>query len=796
MSKNKLIWIFGLILTALLVMPIAYAQIVPSGSKIYFVLINAAIIFVVLFMLQAFLIRKQTDKETTSVWVIMIFASLLLAYFFGQNGFLWQGPLARFFSIFVLVNAVIIGAVLYFVLGFLLKDKVPKSPEGIGGYGILIFLVALVFAVQIGNQWIWSQPTIKELVNFFFGNEGILTTNKNRIFIFIGSAALLTWFFNSVALGKENHKINYILAIVFAAHMATGPDPYTMDNVKTLLLIVGTWVLGSNLSEKFTGKWKIAGYVIAFALVYWATSIVETAVTPEGKAVVAERGWISAIFSTLGGNKFWIFLFIAVLILFFIIFRGENRAIVNEIRERYARVIWNKLKDSASQGLLNWIFFWVKWPKRETPKDMLHPIFLENLYMFHALTSYMKRVFIMFSKWGQVREAKEKTVKAYEGIKKHGDEVLLVNELKAFRVGGRIAKRDEKEALTEETKVIEGGWFGANRELMNLINKIMNYLERYTELSIKHGTKAPPEMMLSGNDPLWLQLAEEAGNLYTALGTVLAKIQGYSEATKERLEDYGHHNVVKAWRYLVFDQDNPTGKKWPHTYLFVLPGAEILDGNGKPAGKSTELTEVNMFGELLEDIYKNIDQFAKDPLDRYMKPRRVKHTKDIINYQDPREMFDFIDNEWQGFILDIRFGEYHPYSRAARDYINKMVYKKEFYDDSKIIADLPSEKGLGMPAFDREALKNPGQMIYWGRKSYKDAHSQIKKTDPANPYPTLSSVGMSRYLNELVIKDMADKQEALKSLNLFLGDTGEWSTSTKEAYKAIGLLWLDQQKNG
>ncbi|MBS3096719.1 hypothetical protein J4480_04735, partial [Candidatus Woesearchaeota archaeon] len=94
----------------------------------------------------------------------------------------------------------------------------------------------------------------------------------------------------------------------------------------------------------------------------------------------------------------------------------------------------------------------------------------------------------------------------------------------------------------------------------------------------------------------------------------------------------------------------------------------------------------------------------------------------------------------------------------------------------------------GMPAFDREALKNPGQMIYWGRKSYKDAHSQIKKTDPANPYPTLSSVGMSRYLNELVIKDMADKQEALKSLNLFLGDTGEWSTSTKEAYKAIGLL--------
>src|SRR3989338_8064182 len=143
MSKNKLAWIFALVLIIIIALPMAYAQIVSAGTKLYYVLINAAIIFVVLFILQSVLIPQKPDKEKTAVWIIVLIASLLLAYLFGQNGFLWaEGqPLAAFFNIKVLVNAVIIGAVLYFVLGLLKVNEKIKSPEGMGGYGILIFLV-------------------------------------------------------------------------------------------------------------------------------------------------------------------------------------------------------------------------------------------------------------------------------------------------------------------------------------------------------------------------------------------------------------------------------------------------------------------------------------------------------------------------------------------------------------------------------------------------------------------------------------------------------------------------------
>ena len=117
MSRNKLSWIFAMVLTALAITPNAYAQVLGmAGANWYYLLINALIIGVVLFILQAILVPGKDPKEKTSIWLIIIIVSLLLAWFYGRNGFLWQGPLAVIFNIKVLVNAVIIAAVLYFVL--------------------------------------------------------------------------------------------------------------------------------------------------------------------------------------------------------------------------------------------------------------------------------------------------------------------------------------------------------------------------------------------------------------------------------------------------------------------------------------------------------------------------------------------------------------------------------------------------------------------------------------------------------------------------------------------------------
>ena len=113
MSKNKLMWNIALFLIVIASLPIAYAQ-TFAGSRIYFVVINAAIIGVLLFILQAVLVPGKAEKERTSIWIIIVIASLLLAWFYGSNGYIWQGHLERFFSVYVLVNSIIIAAFLYF----------------------------------------------------------------------------------------------------------------------------------------------------------------------------------------------------------------------------------------------------------------------------------------------------------------------------------------------------------------------------------------------------------------------------------------------------------------------------------------------------------------------------------------------------------------------------------------------------------------------------------------------------------------------------------------------------------
>ncbi|MCH7772345.1 MAG: hypothetical protein IIA49_15250, partial [Bacteroidetes bacterium] len=131
MSKNKLLLSIAMILVVALSLPIAFAQL-STGSQVVFVLINAAVIGIVLFILQAILMPGKDPKEKTSVWIIIIAASLLIAWFLGRTGYIWQtGFIGAFFGTYrwyiVLGNSIIIAAALYFLLG-LLKVVDLKSP--------------------------------------------------------------------------------------------------------------------------------------------------------------------------------------------------------------------------------------------------------------------------------------------------------------------------------------------------------------------------------------------------------------------------------------------------------------------------------------------------------------------------------------------------------------------------------------------------------------------------------------------------------------------------------------------
>lgn len=771
MKKNKFILILALFLINIITIPIAYAQ-AATGSRLYLVLINAAIIFVALFILQAFLIPKKPEKERNAVWIIVLLASLLLAYLFGQNGFLWQHPaLARFVSIYVLVNAIVIAAVLYFALGFILRDKVPKSPEGIGGYGILIFLVAMIFAVKLGNQWVWDQGTIKEFARFFFGNEGILTTNKNRIFVFIGSAVLLSWFFNFVAIGKENTKINYALAIIFAAHMASGPDPYTIDNLKTLLLIVGTWVLGNNLSEKFTGKWKIAGYVIAFVLVYWATSIVETAATPEGKAAVAGKGVIGGFFSIFWGNKFWIFLFVAVLVIMVIIFRGDTgrRALT--------------LGLEGAKKRLNAILKRTRF-QRETPEGREPQVFRENRMLLHALVNFTTRSEITYRYWKFVKQGIAlASSKLYGIIGEYKDKELLRKEIMAYRSGGTTSEGAEV-----------GGWNKLNLEAIDLINE---FYEVVYHMYFAGLYKLKKEGKYEAEMSYLVAIRVRADELLRRINVNYAKY-------KHAMGAFGAHHVIKAYRDIILDMSNPTGDVLEHPQKFARPGAEFEGGAGfyGPEFKARTdpatgypIDEVNQYGELVADIVAQKDKFGElpDPT-KFKKPRKLKNPKDIIDYPDFITLMQNIEEDWKGLAEDIRYGLHHPYSRTIKTYLaalEKKIYP-EWADDQVPFTNSPT---LQDQAIDMRALANPSMHSYWGRERI-DSDSLPNATRPSyNPFPALSSLGLREYLDKRITQDMRDQTLAQKFKNKYPADTGH-AEKDLDAGKPIGMLLGEKPAEG
>lgn len=286
MSKNNIFRNFALMLVALLIIPTASAQIAGiSLGNLKYILINTAVIGIVLFILQAFLMPGKTDKEKPAMTMIVIAASLVIAWIYGQTDYIWKsGPLALVFNYYVLGNALVMGVVIYFAFGLLKVNEKLNSKEGSVGYVIIIGLISLFFAVKLGNQWIWDQNTIKQLIGYLFGTDGILNPSPPayRLWTFIGSFTLLSFFFTGYLMkGGVNSKntMSYLLALVFATNMAS--SGISINSVIRLGEIIFVLMLAPVLGESTTKKYGI-NWLIALFLVGWASLAVTSGTSYSG----------------------------------------------------------------------------------------------------------------------------------------------------------------------------------------------------------------------------------------------------------------------------------------------------------------------------------------------------------------------------------------------------------------------------------------------------------------------------------------------------------------------------------
>ncbi len=191
--------------------------------------------------------------------------------------------------IYIGVNALIIGAVLYFGLSLIPQIKPGQNKTGQIIFLIVIIIFAIMFAAYmqktIGNKFIWSSDAFKSGKDYLFKQD---YTNKEgakvygilhpaHIWKFIGFALIITWLFITfLKVGQGNQVIDIILAIILSAYAVH--QGISLNSVVRLGQLVALFIFTVQFSKTFNfGNKKfnwVFSAVIAIILVWVISYIV------------------------------------------------------------------------------------------------------------------------------------------------------------------------------------------------------------------------------------------------------------------------------------------------------------------------------------------------------------------------------------------------------------------------------------------------------------------------------------------------------------------------------------------
>lgn len=144
----------------------------------------------------------------------------------------------------------------------------------------------------------------------------------------------------------------------------------------------------------------------------------------------------------------------------------------------------------------------------------------------------------------------------------------------------------------------------------------------------------------------------------------------------------------------------------------------------------------------------------------------LKPVQNVTNYQE--EIHKLV-KEWDRFFIDLQTGKYHPLSRSYADYDSQIRARN--YNFSNIGYTAPD---VSRPAFDQEALKDPGFFDYEGNEGN-------------SPYPTLSTRGLSLFISNIISSDVGGGEEHLQILREIIGDIGKTDHyTTFDSLRGIG----------
>jgi len=713
-----------------------------------------------------------------------------------------------------LVNIIIISIVLYFIMNLVGKKyfKADSNTSKVIFFIVLIFLAGVI-AFRVGNQWIWAENAfVRPAFRYLFsGEEPLGILRPTRILIFIGASFLLYWLFiSTVKIGQGKNKIDLAIAILLAADMTH--EGLTSNWLITFGQVISIWLLYRQFKKEGDANWSWAAAVWSTGLVIWISAIAFP-----GKGFFAVR-LMGDWFKTIGLYGSIIFIVIAGVVLTAVgMFRNKKEDEAKEEKEsRWRKVLpnyildpilkWMGRTDNETINRLNQLID----PRRSTSEDeATHHVFRDLRVEFMTMMNYILRVHVYKAKKGSVDDT-NKFVKEdiywETGLNSVFDIEKIKSELDVLKNGVKIENNGNKidyEVINNRIKHVEfeGTMVGFNCTeslVFQLINTLLDELDELPHLSDKNPAKAIDTKLMEELGKAMDQLVGEYGRQ----GSTDAKNPG--GYFKRRCA----YNVLESKRIHNLDQKRKTGK-YDHTYKFAREDAPFevwkvkvvededdtrfgeiqwetatparhessrylrkrvpksdtyeVDYNGFSLDKINDLIINKKLGVNL--IYRVIPktEVKNDP---YI-PYKVK--RNILDHTMFNEVLAGLGTEWEMYIKDVRYGEFHPNSRSAIDY-TEVHDSSRSYNYKGVVKGI-REGGEGHPAFDREALKNPN-FVYFGRKKWVDDREELRQlVKEKNDLPCISTTGMRDYITSYLRKQVP-KEQLEKHLPRYTFDTG------------------------
>ncbi len=798
--KNKFNLISVFLILIVLLSSSVYAQLFGiQTSGLGIVMINAFIIAALLFILQAFLVPKGSEGQKTGVYIGILIASIVAAWFIG-NTYIWNfGSLGLFFNVKVIVNTTLLSAFFYFIMQF--GSESWKTISGRTGGLILIILFSAFLAMQFtytddypNGKFIWNTDTMKDFRDYLFGDEGILTAEDDRIFVFIGASVLFAWLFGMFIKGETvGKKLNYALAIIIAANMASGENPISTNT----LIHIGELIVGLALYKGMESSFGSVGdkrpmMIVAIAGLF----------THYIAYIIFEE---DAIFNGMPFNLGWgipklIGMIIAVILLFSFIgmgFKGEKekKGMFNQIKTDGLRLIQNKAtKFFRLMGGIKKIKENIT-ARDPTPEGEVPYILRELRVELEILMNYMLRLEVYNGKIKSVSNGAELASYIKNNVTTDTDPLDAQKRFRKYRIGPKI-KYDEKTNKFDleliDPKEHLPGWNEFRYPLFLLFEKFNEKLETsgfFKEQTDKEkGDRKETDI--------------KKYELYVK--QIISKFE--SQITKKFWAYYrklGGNKVIQGLSHDILDQYLLYGK-YKHTYHFASEDAtyseyswKVIEDDGvyrevKIDKKVKDVNrEIGRMGQIDEEqiLYYEVDNdgFLIDDLNEVQVERKEKNIrkidrdKIIFQYHPFYKVTDWLKSEWKFFIQDIRDGRFHDFSYSSDDY--GALHKINELDYSKI--EWGGKTSRSRPTFDREALKDSGKVTYLGKKYYYDTSKDHIGIYHKNSYPGLSTLGISNYMISLIINCVKEQKDKDENIDRYTFDSGIETYDESERAKEL-----------